>query len=108
LGTISGKKKKYSKNTGAARDKRIVRFRKSKRCQGCLIMNYPTWKMRGNPTPNETLYCCDSCKKSRWCPYSESIRYCYNCRGKKGGYQRLRKATAKEIAEAKKVLKDII
>ena len=72
-------------------------------------MNYPTWKVRGTPTPNETLYVCDSCGEAEWGP-AGLITHCGNgaCRGKKGGQKRMRTATAKETAAAKKKITTVI
>jgi hypothetical protein len=74
-----------------------------------MKLNYPTWKMKGSPTPNETLYCCDKCGDCRWYPLGFStIMHCFFCKGKKGGFVRMRQATEKEKQEALKVLKTII
>ena len=72
---------------------------------------YPTWKIKGSPTPNQTLWCCDGCGYCEWGIYNhlgQNVPICCVCKGKKGGYARLRRATEKEKAEALKCLKTII
>lgn len=73
-------------------------------------MKYPTWKLRGTPTPNETLWVCNQCETAAWMTDITGVNppVCNNCRGRKGGQVRLRKATAAETAEAKKHLQEVI
>ena len=74
-----------------------------------MNIKFPTWKVRGNPTPNDTLYICDNCGDSYWAMIRQGIVHtCNNCRGRKGGYVRMRKATDKETKLGISVLREII
>ena len=52
-------------------------------------MDYPTWTIKGTPTPN-ILYCCDPCQNATWAPDLGSVYYCMKC------HKRYRKGTKKE------------
>ncbi len=69
-------------------------------------INYPTWRVRGSPTPAEALFICDKCGDAIWGQANPLHSFCYNnsCKGRKGGAPRLRKATAAETEEAKRHL----
>lgn len=74
-----------------------------------MNIKYPTWKIRGEPTPRERLWICPDCLEADWMEsMSGHIPCCHNCRGRKGGAVRMREATAKEYAEGKKVLVTVI
>lgn len=70
-------------------------------------IKFPAWDVRQTPTPSETLYVCDGCGHAFWGPAGLTT-VCHNCKGRKGGYKRMRVATAAEQAEGKKHLKTII
>ncbi len=73
-------------------------------------MKYPTWKVRGEPTPNDTLWVCDECGKAEWGTDTSgafSVN-CYSCTGRKGGFKRMRRGTPAETTEAKKHLQEVI
>lgn len=74
-----------------------------------MNIKYPVWKVRGTPTPNETLFICNGCGTARWTTETGgNPPCCYNCTGRKGGFLRLRPATTAETAEGKKHIKEII
>ncbi len=74
-----------------------------------MNIKYPTWKVRGYPTPNDTLWVCDMCREASWGPCVNVLTCNHNtCYGKKGGSVRLRKATPKETALAITLLKEVI
>ena len=73
-------------------------------------MKYPTWKVKGNPTPNERLMVCDKCQEAHWYGHGwPKIVYCQHL-----GHQenqipnRMREATAIEYEEGKAAIKTII
>ncbi len=35
-----------------------------------MQIKYPTWKVRGSPTPNEKLMVCHQCGHAVWVPHS--------------------------------------
>lgn len=69
-------------------------------------IKYPTWKVRGGPTPAETLWICDDCGRGHW-GWPNVIEHC-SCEGRKGGRKRMRRATAAETKAGKLALKEII
>lgn len=76
-----------------------------------MKIKYPTWKIRGTPTPNDSLYICDSCGQGHWgtnTTGSNSAGVCYCTKGRKGGPVRMRKATAAETELGKLAIKEII
>lgn len=65
---------------------------------------YPSFKVTGYPTPNDTLYVCDTCGYTVWAPYlggSNSTRHC-------GSGHRMRLGNDAETAEATKAIKTVI
>ena len=72
-------------------------------------INYPTWKVRGGPTPNERLVICDECGKAEWTIHGEFTPLCYN-RHKHAdkGNRRMRNATPAETETGKSFLKEVI
>lgn len=72
------------------------------------MINYPTWKFRGSPTPSDTIWICDGCGTAIWhwhTPINIPVCYCRN--SKKKNPVRFRRGTEKEQDEAKKHLKRI-
>lgn len=65
-------------------------------------MNYPTWKMKGSPTPYDKLMICKYCHQTRWVRSSDNIHYCYKCGA------RMKEANKTQYQEAYKALKEII
>jgi hypothetical protein len=66
-------------------------------------MKYPTFKIKGSPTPNEFLVVCDKCGKVDWTV--SIVGHVYQCRGCPG---RMREATPAEYAAGKAALKEVI
>jgi hypothetical protein len=64
-------------------------------------MKYPTFMVRGLPTPNDKLMLCEVCQKAKW-GYRSVGRISYCCS------HRMREATAQEYAEGALALKTII
>lgn len=56
---------------------------------------YPTWKMRGSPTPNDTLWICDVCGAATWSQHTFERPPVCQCSNR----PRLRRATVAEQAE---------
>ena len=74
-----------------------------------VAIKYPTWKVRGAPTPNERLVVCDECGNAAWVGHGEFIHTCYNRHQHANkSYRRMRPATAQETATAKSFLKEVI
>lgn len=74
-------------------------------------IKYPTWKVRGHPTPNECLMICDNCGIAEWTmDIGHNVYTCDHrtCHVRKGGAMRMRVATKKEREQALKALKQII
>jgi hypothetical protein len=73
-------------------------------------IQYPTWKVRGNPSPNERLVICDECGHAEWTTSNtQGVRICYNRHGHANGKNgRMRTATAQETAIGKSTIKEII
>jgi hypothetical protein len=64
-------------------------------------MKYPTFRIRGTPTPNEKLIVCDECQIAAWVAYSVGvINYCCG--------RRMRVATIQERDAAAAALKTIL
>lgn len=77
-----------------------------KKKQGYPAKDYPTWKVRGSPTPCDRLIVCDECGYAGWTVHSTSpvnYHYCLNNKRK-----RCREATPGEYEAAKKALTLII
>jgi len=74
-----------------------------------MKIEYPTWKVQGQPTPAETLYVCDKCGKAEW-SHAAIVRVCHTpgCEGRKGGPSRMRLATMAETEAGKRALQTII
>ena len=70
-------------------------------------MKYPTFKIRGTPTPNEKLVVCEVCQEADWTIHGDNrvpnSHYCQD-----GKHRRMREGTLEEYEEAKKVLTQII
>ncbi len=71
-----------------------------------MAIKYPTWKVRGSPTPYDTIYICDYCGTANWLWESQNPVTCF-CKTS-GKNRRMRKGTKKEHEEANKSLKKII
>lgn len=63
-------------------------------------MNYPSFKIKGFPTPNSILMVCDICQQAAWTYPTPRIMYCCN--------HRMREATPQEYIQGQKALKRII
>lgn len=62
-------------------------------------MKYPTFKVRGAPTPNEKLVVCEICQTAAWTIHSTGqISYCCG---------RMREGTPQEYNEARLALTTI-
>ena len=68
-----------------------------------VAINYPKWKVRGNPTPNEKLMVCDACGSAAWMPHSPLTRVS-QC----GCNRRMREATPAEYEAGKAALETVI
>jgi hypothetical protein len=66
------------------------------------LKDYPSFKTRGSPTPNDKLVICDKCGKAYWTFHSGRQSYCHNNCG------RMREATPQEYTEGKVALKTVI
>ena len=74
-----------------------------------MKINYPTWKIRGGPTPNEKLVICDQCGNAEWTIHGLNPTVCQNRRGHASGKEgRMREATPAEYAAGKAALQEII
>jgi hypothetical protein len=72
------------------------------------VIKYPTWKVRGNPTPNDRLMICDKCREAHWYVHGwPTIVYCHQT-ANNAHHGRMREGTEKEYTEAKAALKTII
>jgi ribosomal protein L37AE/L43A len=65
-------------------------------------IKYPTFKISGEPTPNDTLYVCDVCRKAAWGFERVGLGKGNCCN------TRMREGTPTEYKEAKRVLKEVI
>lgn len=64
-------------------------------------MQYPQWRSSGGPTPAERLVICEKCNKAEWVLHGfPQVVYCTK------HDVRMREATKKEYAEAKRVLEE--
>ena len=71
--------------------------------------NYPTWKVRGSPTPYEFLAICDKCGHVEWSVAGwPAVKPCPKHGPFEKSHARMREATAKEYTEAKAALKEVI
>ena len=65
------------------------------------MIEYPTYKMRGHPTPNNKLVICEVCHRADWVTHTTGrSHYCCS--------SRTREATTQEYEQGKKTLKIII
>lgn len=72
-------------------------------------INYPTWKIRGTPTPNEKLVVCDECGNAEWTIHGLDPTICHNShKHASGKWRRMREATPAEYAIGKEELTQII
>lgn len=82
-------------------------MRKKKKQAVKVPIKYPTWRVRGNPTPNEKLMVCDRCGAASWMPHSPLTHVAeHTCPD--NTKCRMRKATAAEYEQGKAVCKEII
>ncbi len=74
-----------------------------------MKINYPTWKIRGAPTPNEKLVICDGCGNAEWTVHGLDPTICHNRHEHASGkVRRMREATAKEYTIGKAAIQKII
>ena len=74
-----------------------------------MTPKYPTWRMRGAPTPNEKLIVCDTCGCAAWTTHGPGSNLCHNYHDHPDGkYRRMREATPAEYAAGKAALTKII
>ena len=74
-----------------------------------MKIKYPTWKVRGSPTPNERLMICDTCGRAEWYGHGwPQVVYCDPTYNKVPNHGRMREATAAEYEEGKAAIKTII
>lgn len=72
-------------------------------------IEYPTWKVRGAPTPNERLVICDECGNAAWVGHGDFVHTCFNRHQHANkSYRRMRNATPAETETAKTYLKEVI
>lgn len=70
-------------------------------------IRYPSWKIRGTPTPNEKLMVCDKCGLASWITNSPMSNVVYHtCSDNK--QHRSREATAAEYKMGKAAIKEVI
>jgi hypothetical protein len=62
---------------------------------------YPTWKVRGVPTPYEKLWVCDGCGYAQWTQHGINVRQC-KCN------LRMREATDAEYVSGRAAIQEII
>lgn len=67
---------------------------------------FPYFKLSSAPTPCDTLFICESCGKCEW-GYDNSLCNCNKCRGRKGGYKRMVRATEEVTKAAREHLLEI-
>lgn len=66
-------------------------------------MEYPKWKTRGSPTPNDKLFVCDKGQHAEWGGHGFSaVSHCMRHN------TRFREGTAAEYVEARKALKEVL
>lgn len=71
-----------------------------------MAIEYPTWRIKGKPTPNEKLVVCDTCGKAEWTAHFPNPVVCHNYHHHPGGKnRRMREATPAEYKAAKAKLK---
>lgn len=74
-----------------------------------MPIKFPTFKVRGQPTPNEKLVVCDECGKAEWVNHGPAVYECYNANHHaNGGYRRMREATPKEYEQGKAAITTVI
>jgi hypothetical protein len=74
-----------------------------------MKINYPTWKIRGAPTPNEKLVICDGCGNADWTVHGLDPTICHNRHEHASGkVRRMREASAKEYAIGTAAIQKII
>ena len=76
-----------------------------------MTIKYPTWRIKGKPTPNEKLVICDTCGHAEWTAHFSTRNpiLCYHRQGHPNGKNaRMREATSHEYAAAKKCLREEI
>ncbi len=73
------------------------------------MIRYPTWKIRGAPTPNEKLVICDECGNAEWTIHGLDPTICHNAHSHKSGKQcRMREATPAEYEKGKAAITQVI
>jgi hypothetical protein len=70
-----------------------------------MTIQYPTWKVRGYPTPNEKLIICPTCGYANWVAHRGGILYCYDHSRKR---VRMREATLDEYELGKAAITQVI
>lgn len=70
-------------------------------------INYPTFKIRGTPTPNEKLEICDECGYAHWTIHGLGPTVCHQMHPN-GKARRMREATPAEYEKGKAAITQII
>jgi hypothetical protein len=72
-------------------------------------IDYPTWKIRGTPTPNEKLVVCDECGNADWTIHGLGPTICHRRHAHASGKERrMREATADEYKIGKAAITQVI
>ena len=69
-----------------------------------MKIDYPTYRVKGHPTPNEKLVICDSCGYAKWTIFGINPIYCTHTRKHNGKNVRMREATLEEYKIGKEKL----